>query len=386
MAITHAKTNNIADWTQVELDAQIKLGRFPIGTLLADIVLPSDWNDDHAGGADYMAVQIMQVAHGFSIGEVLYYDGLVYARANADDVLTSDVVGIVSEVIDADNFSLATGGMISGIAGLSPGSVYFLSDTVAGALTLTEPTTVDHVSKPLLMAVSESSGVFVNYRGIVAVDAVDNMSKAVYDPAGIEEQLVGLTATQSMTGKTVNGVVLTTAGVATKYLDETGVYSTPGGGGGGTGDVVGPASATDNAVTRYDTTTGKLIQNSVVLISDTGAVTGVTTLGASGAITGSNLSGTNTGDQTITLTGDVTGSGTSSFAATIANDAVTYAKMQNISAASKLLGRGDSGSGDAQEITIGANLTMTGTTLSASGGGSGITRGQVHMQALFATL
>lgn len=35
------------------------------------------------------------------------------------------------------------------------------------------------------------------------------------------------------------------------------------------------------------------------------------------------LSGTNTGDQTITLTGDVTGSGTSSFATTLANTAVT---------------------------------------------------------------
>jgi hypothetical protein len=76
------------------------------------------------------------------------------------------------------------------------------------------------------------------------------------------------------------------------------------------------------------------------------------------------ISGTNTGDQTITLTSDVTGSGTGSFATTIANDAVTYAKMQNVSTASKLIGRGDSGSGDPQEITIGSGLTMTGTTLS----------------------
>jgi hypothetical protein len=43
------------------------------------------------------------------------------------------------------------------------------------------------------------------------------------------------------------------------------------------------------------------------------------------------VSGTNTGDQTITLTGDVTGSGTGSFAATIANNAVTFAKMQAVS-------------------------------------------------------
>ncbi len=36
----------------------------------------------------------------------------------------------------------------------------------------------------------------------------------------------------------------------------------------GTGDVVGPGSATDNAATRFDGTTGKLIQDSVLLISD----------------------------------------------------------------------------------------------------------------------
>jgi hypothetical protein len=53
----------------------------------------------------------------------------------------------------------------------------------------------------------------------------------------------------------------------------------------GTGDVDGPASATDNAVARFDGTTGKLIQNSVVLVGDTGAVSGVTDLTASGAVT-----------------------------------------------------------------------------------------------------
>jgi hypothetical protein len=51
------------------------------------------------------------------------------------------------------------------------------------------------------------------------------------------------------------------------------------------GDVYGPASATDNAVARFDLTTGKIIQNSVVIIADTtGDVTGVGTL-SSGAIT-----------------------------------------------------------------------------------------------------
>lgn len=38
----------------------------------------------------------------------------------------------------------------------------------------------------------------------------------------------------------------------------------------GTGNVVGPASATDEAIARYNGTTGKIIQNSLVTISDTG--------------------------------------------------------------------------------------------------------------------
>lgn len=45
------------------------------------------------------------------------------------------------------------------------------------------------------------------------------------------------------------------------------------GAGGGSGDVVGPASSTDNAVARFDSTTGKLLQNSTMTVSDTGAYT-----------------------------------------------------------------------------------------------------------------
>jgi hypothetical protein len=62
------------------------------------------------------------------------------------------------------------------------------------------------------------------------------------------------------------------------------------------------------------------------------------------------LSGTNTGDQTITLTGDVTGTGTGSFAATIAAGVVTYAKIQNVSATDKVLGRSTAGAGSVEEI------------------------------------
>jgi hypothetical protein len=50
------------------------------------------------------------------------------------------------------------------------------------------------------------------------------------------------------------------------------------------GDVAGPASSTDNAVARFDSTTGKIIQNSGVIVDDTNNVTGVATLKATTTI------------------------------------------------------------------------------------------------------
>jgi hypothetical protein len=72
-------------------------------------------------------------------------------------------------------------------------------------------------------------------------------------------------------------------GNAGKFLTTDGVdasWGTPS----GSGDVVGPSSATDNAIARFDLTTGKLIQNSAVTISDTGDMSGVASLGVANYI------------------------------------------------------------------------------------------------------
>lgn len=64
--------------------------------------------------------------------------------------------------------------------------------------------------------------------------------------------------------------------------------------------------------------------------------------------------------QRAALTGDVTAAAGSN-ATTIANDAVTYAKMQNVSATSRILGRKTAGSGDTEECTLSEVLDFIGS-------------------------
>ena len=96
------------------------------------------------------------------------------------------------------------------------------------------------------------------------------------------------------TGNTLTKATLT-AGTGISITNGTGSISIAASGG---GDVVGPASSTDNAIARFDSTTGKIIQNSVVTIADTtGDVAGVgtlslgTTLGVGGATPSASGSG-----------------------------------------------------------------------------------------------
>lgn len=117
-------------------------------------------------GTDFSR-SIAQTAHGLAVGNVVRFDGTNFVKAQADSAANAETVGIVSAVADANNFTLLFGGRVTGLSGLTAGSVFFLSAATAGLLTTTEPTIVGHVSKPLLIADAATSGYFFNFRGIL---------------------------------------------------------------------------------------------------------------------------------------------------------------------------------------------------------------------------
>jgi hypothetical protein len=70
---------------------------------------------------------------------------------------------------------------------------------------------------------------------------------------------------------------------------------------------------------------------------------------------------------TVDSKGRVTSASSTIAAADITNGAVTYAKIQNVTASNKILGRATTGAGVVEEITLGTGLSLSGTTLNVSG-------------------
>jgi len=119
--------------------------------------------------------------------------------------------------------------------------------------------------------------------GSIATQASGSVSISGGSITGITDLAVadGGTGASSLTayavlagGTTGTGAIQSIASVGTagQVLTSNGAGALPTFQAAGGGDVVGPSSATDNAITRFDNTTGKLVQNSSVTISDTGAI------------------------------------------------------------------------------------------------------------------
>ena len=226
-------------------------------------------------------------------GQVVYINGASGNRptvrlAQANSEATSQgTLGILTENIANNAQGFCT---VSGIvhtintSAFNDGDLIFLSPTVAGGYTVTEPTAPNHrvVLGYVIRAHATLGQIFVE------VDTGLELAE-------LHDVLI--------TSPT-NGQLLT-------YNSSTGIW-------------VNSSPATNGTVTSVSVTSANGVSGTVATSTTTPAITlslgaiTPTSVAATGTVTGSNLSGTNTGDQTITLTGDVTGSGTGSFATTLA--------------------------------------------------------------------
>jgi len=157
------------------------------------------------------------------------------------------------------------------------------------------------------------------------------------------------------------------------------------------GDVYGPASATDNAVARYDGTTGKIIQNSAVTIADDGATViaansssdglRITQIGAGNALVVEDSANPDATPTVIDASGNVGIGATSPTQAglvisKVGSDANTSARLalkSNETSASTYMRFGRFGGGDDSLMTIGNNYNRDGGTFAADYSSYGVT-------------
>lgn len=270
-----------------------------------------------------ITIDVHQPSHSLSVGYPIRVSGTnTYVGAQANNEANAEVVGYVTEIVDGDNFKyVPIGEVTTGVPSVAAGTVLFLSPTVQGGLTSTEPTTVGQVSKPLMVVIeSGAKALFINYRGMKITPegegggGITDYPEIIKFDSGVTEGTDLYTFNGSVT-KTINFK----SGTNISFTTASGEVTISADGGGG--DVTGPSSAVDSNIAVYDSTTGKIIKDGGTKISDlatTSSLSGYvpTTTTVNGKALSSNISlspsdigspsgsgtcsGTNSGDNAAT--------------------------------------------------------------------------------------
>lgn len=118
---------------------------------------------------------IDQTSHGFGLLDVLGHTPSGYVKVSAN-FGEPEAIGVVSKIYNPNRFEITYQGFIQGLTGatatgtlssFTANTTYFLSPTVSGSLTDVNPTTIGQISKPMLVTLTNNTGLIFNWRAVI---------------------------------------------------------------------------------------------------------------------------------------------------------------------------------------------------------------------------
>jgi len=207
------------------------------------------WSNFSIAGSYFAGTGLTLAANTFSITNT-GVTAATYGSASAVPVIVVNAQGQITSASDA-SIAIAATQITSGTIDSARISGSYTGITAVGTLSgLTVSSTI----------VGSISGNAATATSATSATTATNLAGG---NTGFLPYQSGVGATTFLSPGT-NGQVLTLAAGVPSWANPTSV-----------GDVVGPASSTDNAITRFDGTTGKVIQNSTIILSDAGALQNV---------------------------------------------------------------------------------------------------------------
>jgi hypothetical protein len=223
----------------------------------------------------------------------------------------------------ANTFSITNTGVAAATYG-SASAVPVFAVNAQGQLTSVTNTNIAIAGSAITSGTIDSGRLSGSYTGITEVGTLTGLTVSATITGSISGNAATATnATNAVTatnlaGGTTGSVPYQSGAGATTFvgIGSTGQVLTVAGGvptwaaPAASGDVTGPASSTDNAIARFDSTTGKVIQNSTITLSDPGAlqnvneinwdITPASVVGGAGSLSWNN----NDNTQTLQLIGN----------------------------------------------------------------------------------